>query len=585
MRMEEMKCTLGRFDIPIVQMQPKFEINLFASNIIVFGSAMSGKTTFLKTLLNILHKQFNEKQEQVFILDFSSALFPYHDMPLVAAYFDNSNEEYVKRVFKIMDGILKNNIQALNGVNYPECKTQPIHTTFVIDNVNAFLDEPRYSAYHEKLAKLCRDGLSKGITLVITASDNKGLGSYMGSFRQKVAFSLPQEKYQEIFNEKVSAAGNNPGHGYANVTVNIPDVPGSFRYNTPYEFQCSTPYYDHRDSEKPETANSADEFLTRLKCKFGDGTAYTRTVKKYRTFPRELTRAAYVELTEQEDGTYIPRHGDISVGLDYVDFQPVTVDLMKSHVVGIYGKKEFGKTNLLRILLNKAAEKYEDLRVVLVDDGRKQLSDENLALLVPPKELVAFREYVEEEWVLRDDSVRKMKRSPLQQFYVYLNKNYIGWDKLWLKGCYPISKDLMKEKREVEQIPDCSETPQPTTVFVLQTKQLFLKSNENKYFLEHALQQLLTQAEEKRIAFIFSDVQKFNEMDYQQYLNDPLSVVFLLDNIAEFASERGQKSVFGNMDVKALKEDYARCELGDGYYYDVQADSLKKVKFIKEDAV
>ena len=54
----------------------------------------------------------------------------------------------------------------------------------------------------------------------------------------------------------------------------------------------------------------------------------------------------------------------------------------------------------------------------------------------------------------------------------------------------------------------------------------------------------------------------------------------LLNNIAEFAGERGSKSVFGEMDVKALKEEYARCELGDGYSYDVEADSLKKMKFI-----
>ena len=34
-------------------------------------------------------------------------------------------------------------------------------------------------------------------------------------------------------------------------------------------------------------------------------------------------------------------------------------------------------------------------------------------------------------------------------------------------------------------------------------------------------------------------------------------------------------------DIKSLKEDYAKCELGDGYYYDVEADNLKKMKFIK----
>ena len=67
---ENMLCTLGRFDIPIIQLQPPFTVDLLDSNLILFGSAMSGKTTFLKTLINILHKQFDEHDEQIFILDF-----------------------------------------------------------------------------------------------------------------------------------------------------------------------------------------------------------------------------------------------------------------------------------------------------------------------------------------------------------------------------------------------------------------------------------------------------------------------------------------------------------------------------------
>ena len=160
MSREKILCTLGKFDIPIIQMQPAFIVDLLDSNVILFGSAMSGKTTFIKTLVNILHKQYDEDQEQIFILDFGGALSEYRSMPLVSAYFDNSNEEYVKRVFKVMDNILKDNIKTLNGKNYRETtENQPIHTTFIIDNVNAFIDESRYTAYQEKLAKLCRDGL------------------------------------------------------------------------------------------------------------------------------------------------------------------------------------------------------------------------------------------------------------------------------------------------------------------------------------------------------------------------------------------------------------------------------------------
>ena len=70
-------------------------------------------------------------------------------------------------------------------------------------------------------------------------------------------------------------------------------------------------------------------------------------------------------------------------------------------------------------------------------------------------------------------------------------------------------------------------------------------------------------------------------METNTVFNSVVGTVFLLDSIAEFAGERGQKTVFGNMDVKALKEDYAPCEKGDGYFYDIEADQLLKAKFIK----
>ena len=72
-------------------------------------------------------------------------------------------------------------------------------------------------AYQEKLAKLCRDGLSKGITVVFTAADTKGMASYLASAKQKIAFEMPADKYMEIFNGKTGMIGSNPGHGFANV--------------------------------------------------------------------------------------------------------------------------------------------------------------------------------------------------------------------------------------------------------------------------------------------------------------------------------------------------------------------------------
>ena len=191
---------------------------------------------------------------------------------------------------------------------------------------------------------------------------------------------------------------------------------------------------------------------------------------------------------------------------------------------------------------------------------------------------ILFNKFEKKDLQLRDGTTVSRKLSPLQQFYIYINENYMELDKKFLAGIYGLSENL---KKEYENIPDCGAEETPFTVFVMQSKMIYLNTAEGKRFINSILPQLAAVAEEQRMLFIFSDVQKISDGEQNSFFNNNLSTVFLLDNIAEFAGERGQKSVFGNMDVKMLKEDYARCELGDGYYYDIEGDKLVKLKFIK----
>ncbi|WP_297958181.1 FtsK/SpoIIIE domain-containing protein [uncultured Ruminococcus sp.] len=575
MSRKKIVCTLGKFDIPIIQLQPDFNVDLLDSNVAVIGASMSGKTTFLKTLINILHKRMNEKEERIFILDFGGALSDYRDMPLVSAYFDNSNEEYVKRVFKIMDNILKENIKVLNGKNYREAADeQPIHTTFIIDNLNAFTEESRYTAYQEKLAKLCRDGLSKGITIVITAGDTRGLNPYMASFRQKIAFELPADKYVDIFNEKAGSVGNNPGHGFANVTVKPEGITGTFKMNLPYEVQC----LKAQTAADPDGRNVTFGQGIGEKYAFDSETGeYGRHVRRYLTFPKELTPEEYERLAQKPDHEE-EKLCPVSVGLDYVDFCPVTIDLARTNTVAIYGKKEFGKTNLLTLLLDGLVKQADELRIVFFDDGRGQLKQLH-SRYGSECDCVMINGFEKRDLALKDGNIIKdRKLSPIQQFYLYLNENYIELDKRFLAGIYGVSDAL---KKEYENIPDCAAEETPFTVFVIQSKLVYLNTPEGKRFINSILPQLAAVAEERGLLFIFSDVQKISDAEQNSFFNNNISYAFLLDNIAEFAGERGQKTVFGNMDVKTLKEDYAKCEVGDGYSYDIEADRLVKLKFIK----
>ena len=73
----------------------------------------------------------------------------------------------------------------------------------------------------------------------------------------------------------------------------------------------------------------------------------------------------------------------------------------------------------------------------------------------------------------------------------------------------------------------------------------------------------------------------FGPNEYKTGRTHPIPDILAINQeLTNIPSMRG-KTVFGEMDQKSLKEEYAKCELGDGYYYNVEADSLKKAKFIK----
>lgn len=562
MALDNMKCILGMQDIPVIQEQPQFVVNLLESNVLLYGATMSGKTNLIKLLVTILHKQYRESQEQIFILDFGGALADFESLPLVAAYFDNANEEYVKRVFNLLEDQLKDNIKKLKGKNFRAVSdNQPIHTTLFIDNVNAFLDEPRYTAYKEKLVKICRDGLSKGITVVMTASSTKGTTSLMNSFKQKIALELPVDSYVEVFNHKVIPVGNNPGHGFANVTVNTANNAATYPMQMAYELQLNI-----------ADDISKSDFTQNIKKYFQE-----RTVKKYRRFPDILTGLLYNEFVDVQNMTFESTDKTVSVGLDYTECKPVKVDFDTTKCIAIYGKKGFGKTNLLKLILKGF---IGDLKYnfVFFDDGRNQL--EKIAQQVSESRKEYISSYKEVTLTCKNGEEKTIKLSPMQLFVKSIHEQYMDLTKVRrlsnrvLDEIFGTAIKLPIKTTGIDKI---------NTVFVLQSKFLYVNSVASKDFMEVILPSLVARADEMNWIFIFSDVKPISDSDTRDNFHTTIGNAFLLDSIAEFVSERGSKSVFGSMDIKSLKEEYAPCEEGDGYFYSIEKDDLKKLKFLKSE--
>ncbi len=511
---------IGIYDNLDDQTQPVLYTDPAAENIIVFGGHSSGKTTLIKTLLVRLHESLDDTRERdVFILDFGGNLGQYRDLTSVAACFDNSNEENVRRVFKTVETKLEKNTKLLASRQFLEVwnsdeAEKPAHLMLIIDNLNSFYADERYEAYQDYLSKFCRDGLSKGLSLVFTASElSGGVTRLLGSFSRKFALDGSSDKYMDIFGIRIKEPMKNPGRGITLVNGN------------PREFQFFLPFRDEKQD--------LPMFIEALR-------GVPSATEKIKAFDGDLTEENFFDYLsgsfDADTGADCP-----VVGLDYYDHLPVTLNMHEAHAIAIYGKKKFGKTNLLTLLIQFIRKNHPEYRIVFCDDGRRQLAD---LYEQSPKNCVYL--------------------TTLEEVYDYLDKN--GYAAKMERGI--INKEFVPQNT-------------PGTVFVLQSKLLFQSSGAQ--LLKNVFPKMTAVAEEKKYWFIYSDVRKIsnNDRDTESSLNNSISVAFLLDNIAEFISDRGSRSVFGEMDPKELKNEYARCEIGDGFYFDIEADELKKMKFIK----
>ena len=162
-----MLIPMGQYDSPQSQEQPVFYLNLYRSNVAVFGAPMSGKTTFIKTLLVQLHRLNNQlPEESTYIIDFGGNIGKYGKLGNVCACFDNSNEENIKRVFRTIEKRVSDNARKLQSQSYFSAldagiDAVPAHITLIVENINAFLADERYASYQERLMRFCRDDCLK----------------------------------------------------------------------------------------------------------------------------------------------------------------------------------------------------------------------------------------------------------------------------------------------------------------------------------------------------------------------------------------------------------------------------------------
>ncbi|MBE5934404.1 MAG: type VII secretion protein EssC [Lachnospiraceae bacterium] len=214
---------IGIYDDPEQQRQDVYTMNLSESNTYVIGSAQTGKTTFMQTVLYELMDMYSPDEVNMYILDCGNmALKVFESANHVGGVVLVYEEERVKNLFKLIHGFIKERKAKLSSIGlgtyraYLEAGYYDLpQIVMMIDNYDAFKDY--YPDLLDEILVISREGQSVGINLVITATHTNTI-SYkaLTNFANRIAYVCNDLiEYSNLFSKPRIQPKEVPGRAIA----------------------------------------------------------------------------------------------------------------------------------------------------------------------------------------------------------------------------------------------------------------------------------------------------------------------------------------------------------------------------------
>lgn len=521
---------IGIYDDPSNQVQPEVKLDLSYGNIMVIGSAQTGKTMLLQTILRGIAEQCSPRQVHVYILDFASKVLKiYENLNHVGGVLTDADDEKLKNFFKMIEEEIidrKEYFSTLGAGSYEsylETTPNPEKSRIIImiDNLQVFREV--FQEYEEAMLNICREGLALGITVIATAKQTSGLSyRYMSNFATRLAFYCNERsEYNNIFDRCHIHPKNLQGRGLVSIDKVV------------YEYQAYLPFDGIVEKTEAETKRleskrieQAKEFVAQVNKKFGSERA--RAVP---SIPPVLTDEYWKVNNFKFDNYTVP------IGLTYSEIEPVTIDLDRIGSVGIYGREKFGKSNLLRIIMNYLQQRVFDLpcEAYIIDGYDRQLYE---------FETYGFVEHITIDCADFESIVQKFS-------------------------------DAAKERMDILRMGGSLEN-EPLLMCIVQNPQIYTANKVPKPTCDQ-FRKLLADAKQLKICFIFSDIENNGEYSPPEMMKiaRDLAQYILLDDLANV--KLFGMSKFTPNELRTYKKPVS---LGDGYLYDAR-NGIEKIKLVK----
>lgn len=198
----ELWATVGIDDCPTTQEQKALILD-FSSNGhgIVFGAPMSGKSTFLYTVLTSLTTKYSPEALCLYLVDFNSMILStFQDFPHVAASITSCEDSsMLEKILQKIEIEIKSRISCFAskdvGTYRAYCDTRTskdpsfANIVLVIDGIGEL--RKQYANFVDTyITKIAKEGASRGIYLLVSAAEENDANKFISSVKTNMKFVL-----------------------------------------------------------------------------------------------------------------------------------------------------------------------------------------------------------------------------------------------------------------------------------------------------------------------------------------------------------------------------------------------------------
>ena len=345
---------VGMYDDPVNQAQGTLEIDLSKNgHHAVIGTVVSGKSTFLQTLVYALVSKYTPAEINIYAIDFSAGMLSaYAGMPHVGGVISENEDDRLAKFFNMLGGMLEERKKLFKGGNYEQYVrvngiTIP-SVIVVIDNYSNFRNKTN-NLYEDIILQLSKDGVGYGIFLVITAG---GFGALeipnrIGDNLRTVVCLEMSDKFQyaeamHTMRIETLPEVNIKGRGLAHVGEEI------------LEFQTALSFQAEDDFTRMEEIG-----------KLGNVMRSAWQGKLARPIPEIPENPVWAEFAELEETVAMAQDDcHLPIGYNSRNAAVYGINLSRTYCYLIAGKSRSGKTNLLKAIMQSAIMRGGKIAVI-----------------------------------------------------------------------------------------------------------------------------------------------------------------------------------------------------------------------------